>query len=110
VQVVCRVEKLFVIKAGAFRPAPRVDSAVVRFTPRVDPLIGPDESAAFRTFVSACFSRRRKQLRNAVMAATGWSATAVSALLATLGLAPAARPETLAPEAFARLLRASRTL
>ena len=108
VQAVCRVEKLFVVKAGAFRPAPRVDSAVVRFTPRADPLIAPDEAAAFRAFVSACFSRRRKQLRNAVMAATGWGAAAVSALLSGVGLDPAARPETLGAEAFARLLRASR--
>jgi 16S rRNA (adenine1518-N6/adenine1519-N6)-dimethyltransferase len=108
VQAVCRVEQLFVVKAGAFRPAPRVDSAVVRFTPRPDPLIAPDEAAALRTFVAACFSRRRKQLRNAVMAATGWPAAAVSALLAGLGLEPASRPETLGAEAFARLLRASR--
>jgi 16S rRNA (adenine1518-N6/adenine1519-N6)-dimethyltransferase len=110
VQAVCRVEKLFVVKAGAFRPAPRVDSAVVRFTPRADPLIAPDEAAAFRAFVSACFSRRRKQLRNAVMAATGWPGTAVSALLSGLGLEPAARPETLGADAFARLLRATRQL
>jgi 16S rRNA (adenine1518-N6/adenine1519-N6)-dimethyltransferase len=108
VQAVCQIEKLFVVKAGAFRPAPRVDSAVVRFTPRTDPLIAPDETAAFRAFVSACFSRRRKQLRNAVMAATGWPAVAVSALLAGLGLEPTARPETLGPDAFVRLLRASR--
>jgi len=110
VQAVCRVEKLFVVKAGAFRPAPRVDSAVVRFTPRPDPLIAPDEAAAFRAFVSACFSRRRKQLRNAVMAATGRPAAAVSALLAGLGLEPTRRPETLGAEGFARLLRASRHL
>jgi 16S rRNA (adenine1518-N6/adenine1519-N6)-dimethyltransferase len=110
VQAVCRVEKLFVVKAGAFRPAPRVDSAVIRFTPRADPLIAPGEAAAFRAFVSACFSRRRKQLRNAVMAATGWRAAAVSALLSGVGLEPAARPETLGAEAFARLLRASREL
>jgi 16S rRNA (adenine1518-N6/adenine1519-N6)-dimethyltransferase len=110
VQAVCRVEKLFVVKAGAFRPAPRVDSAVVRFTPRADPLIAPDEAAAFRAFVSACFSRRRKQLRNAVMAATGWPAAAVSALLSGLGLEPAARPETLGADVFARLLRATRQL
>ena len=110
VQAVCRVEKLFVVKAGAFRPAPRVDSAVVRFTPRADPLISADEQAAFRAFVSACFSRRRKQLRNAVMAATGRTAEGVGALLTALGLEPTARPETLGPDAFARLLRASRSL
>lgn len=110
VQAMCTVEKLFVVKAGAFRPAPRVDSAAVRFTPRADPLVAPEEVAAFRAFVAACFSRRRKQLRNAVMGATDRSRAAVSDLLATLRLEPAARPETLAPEAFARLLRASRQL
>jgi 16S rRNA (adenine1518-N6/adenine1519-N6)-dimethyltransferase len=110
VQTVCRVEKLFVVKAGAFRPAPRVDSAVVRFTPRADPAIAPEESAAFRAFVTSCFSRRRKQLRNAVMAATGWPAGAVSTLLLGLGLNPVVRPETLRSEDFARLLRATRQL
>ena len=110
VQAVCRVEKLFVVRAGAFRPPPRVDSALVRLTPRVDPAVTPAEVAAFRAFVTACFSRRRKQLRNAVLAATGTSREAVSALLARLGLAAAVRPESLAPEDFARLLRASREL
>jgi 16S rRNA (adenine1518-N6/adenine1519-N6)-dimethyltransferase len=108
VQAVCRVEKLLVVKAGAFRPAPRVDSAVVRFTPRADPVIVPHETAAFRAFVTACFSRRRKQLRNAVMAATGWPAGAVSTMLVELGLQATARPETLGAMDFARLLRASR--
>jgi 16S rRNA (adenine1518-N6/adenine1519-N6)-dimethyltransferase len=110
VQAVCRVEKLFVVKAGAFRPPPRVDSAVVRFTPRDDPVIAPGETAAFRTFVTSCFSRRRKQLRNAVMAATDWPAAAVSTLLLALGLDPIVRPETLRPEDFARLLRETRQL
>jgi 16S rRNA (adenine1518-N6/adenine1519-N6)-dimethyltransferase len=110
VQAVCRVEKLFTVKAGAFRPVPKVDSALVRLTPHAEPLIGLEETGAFRAFVSACFSRRRKQLRNAVMAATGRPAAAVSALLEALGLESRARPETLPPEAFVRLLRASRQL
>jgi 16S rRNA (adenine1518-N6/adenine1519-N6)-dimethyltransferase len=110
VQAVCRVEKLFVVRAGAFRPPPRVDSALVRLTPRPDPAVTPAEVAAFRAFVTACFSRRRKQLRNAVMAATGASRHAVSGLLERLGIAATLRPESLAPEEFARLLRASREL
>ena len=110
VQAVCGVEKLFTVKAGAFRPVPKVESALVRLTPRAEPLIGPEETGAFRAFVAACFSRRRKQLRNAVMAATGRPAGAVSALLEALGLDSRARPETLPPETFARLLRASRQM
>jgi 16S rRNA (adenine1518-N6/adenine1519-N6)-dimethyltransferase len=101
VQAVCRVEKLFAVAPGAFRPPPKVRSALLRLIPRADPLVRPDEVAALRAFVTACFGRRRKQLRNAVPGATR------DALLA-LGFDPAARPETLAPADFVRLLRWSR--
>jgi 16S rRNA (adenine1518-N6/adenine1519-N6)-dimethyltransferase len=105
VQAVCRVERLFTVRAGAFTPPPKVMSAVVRVTPLAQPLVAPEETVAFRAFVTACFTRRRKQLRNVVMAATGRSAAVVAAGLAALGLDPMVRPETLAPEVFARLLR-----
>jgi len=105
VQAVARVERLFTVAAGAFTPPPQVTSAVVRLTPLTQPLVAPSEIAAFRAFVTACFTRRRKQLRNVVMAATGRSAAVAAAGLAALGLDPAARPETLAPEIFVRLLR-----
>ena len=105
VQAACRVEQLFGVRAGAFHPAPKVASALVRLTPRSDPLVSPAETAAFRSFVTACFTRRRKQLRNVVMAATGRPAAAVLVGLAQLGLDPAARPETLAPATFVRLWR-----
>ena len=105
VQAVARVERLFTVRAGAFTPPPKVTSAVVRLTPLAQPLVAPEQIAAFRAFVTACFTRRRKQLRNVVMAATGRSAAVVTAGLAALGLDPAARPETLAPEIFVRLLR-----
>ena len=105
VQAVARVERLFTVRAGAFTPPPKVTSAVVRLTPLAQPLVTPEEIAAFRAFVTACFTRRRKQLRNVVMAATGRSATVVTAGLAGLGLHPTARAETLAPEIFIRLLR-----
>jgi len=110
VQAVCRVERLFTVRAGAFTPPPKVTSAVMRLTPLAQPLIAPEESAAFRAFVTACFTRRRKQLRNVVMAVTGRSAAVVVAGLAALGADPMVRPETLAPEVFVRLLRWSARL
>ena len=110
VQAVCRVEQLFRLAAGAFRPPPQVASAVVRLVPLPEPLVGPDETPRFRTFVTACFSRRRKQLRNVVMAATGRTAAVVGAGLERLGLDPRARPEMLAPGEFVRLLRWSDAL
>ena len=110
VQAVCRVEKLFAVRAGAFTPPPKVHSALVRLTSLAQPLVAPEEIAAFRAFVTACFTRRRKQLRNVVMAATGRSAAVVAAGLAALGLDPMVRPEMLAPQVFVRLLRWSARL
>jgi 16S rRNA (adenine1518-N6/adenine1519-N6)-dimethyltransferase len=97
VQAVAQVEKLFNIAPGAFRPPPTVRSTVVRLTPLAVPLVRPHEIAAFRTFVTACFSRRRKQLKNAVPGIN-------EAELKALGLDPRVRPERLPPEAFVRLL------
>ncbi|PYP94331.1 MAG: ribosomal RNA small subunit methyltransferase A [Gemmatimonadetes bacterium] len=110
VQAVCRVEKLFPVRAGAFTPRPSVASALLRLTPLAHPLVAVAELAAFRRFVTACFARRRKQLRNVLLGATGRPAAQVEEGLGALGLDPAARPETLAPEIFARLLRWSARL
>jgi 16S rRNA (adenine1518-N6/adenine1519-N6)-dimethyltransferase len=105
IQAVSRVERLFTVRAGSFTPPPRVDSAVIRLRPRPEPLVRRDETAAFRTFVAACFSRRRKQLGTIVRALRGGSAAEVGEALARLGIDPEARPETLAPEEFVRLWR-----
>ncbi len=110
VQAVCQVEKLFTVRAGAFSPPPTVQSAVVRLTPRATPLIQSAELAPFRVFVTACFSRRRKQLRNVLVAATRQPSERVVEGIRALGLDPTARPETLAPETFVRLLRWSARL
>jgi 16S rRNA (adenine1518-N6/adenine1519-N6)-dimethyltransferase len=98
VQAVCRVEKLFTVAPGSFKPPPKVRSAVVRLTPLTQPLVRPEEIATFRAFVTGCFSQRRKQLKNAV---PGLSANQ----LKELGIDPTLRPERLTPEAFVRLLR-----
>jgi 16S rRNA (adenine1518-N6/adenine1519-N6)-dimethyltransferase len=105
VQACCRTELLFRIPAGAFRPPPKVESALLRLTPLGEPLLPPEEGGAFRRFVAACFSRRRKQLRNVLAGVTGRPAAAVAAELRELGLDPSVRPETLAPAEFVRLLR-----
>jgi 16S rRNA (adenine1518-N6/adenine1519-N6)-dimethyltransferase len=101
VQAVCRVEKLFSVAPGAFRPPPKVRSAVIRLTPLATPLVRPEEVAPFRVFVTACFSKRRKQLKNAVPDISEGE-------LRQLGFDPTLRPERLPPESFVRLLRHSR--
>lgn len=52
---------LFTVKPGAFRPPPKVDSAVVLLEPRTPAVTDPD---AFLRFASACFRQKRKTLRN----------------------------------------------
>jgi len=103
VQAVARVEKLFTVAPGAFRPPPKVRSALIRLTPLAQPLVMDVEVAPLRAFVTACFSRRRKQLKNAVPGLT-------EAELREMGFDPTVRPERLPPEAFVRLLRRSRQL
>jgi 16S rRNA (adenine1518-N6/adenine1519-N6)-dimethyltransferase len=103
VQSVARVERLFTVRAGAFRPPPQVDSAVIRLTPLEEPLVPPARQAAFRRFVTALFGQRRKQLSRSLRSIAGLDRDAAERLLARQGHAPTARPETLTPEALARL-------
>ncbi|HKW40193.1 MAG TPA: 16S rRNA (adenine(1518)-N(6)/adenine(1519)-N(6))-dimethyltransferase RsmA, partial [Gemmatimonadales bacterium] len=110
VQAVCRVERLFTVRAGAFTPPPRVTSALLRLTPLAEPLVTADQLAMFRRFVTGCFARRRKQLGNVLMGVTGEGRAAVTAALVELGIDRAARPETMAPAQFVRLLRWSTRL
>ena len=58
-------ELLFTVKPGAFRPPPKVDSAVIRLGPHARAAeLGIDDPAKFLDFVSACFRQKRKTLRN----------------------------------------------
>ena len=61
-QYLARVEYLFSVPPGAFRPPPKVDSAVIRLTPRPESLSA--ETAGFLEFASTCFRQKRKTLRN----------------------------------------------
>lgn len=104
VQSVARAERLFTVPAGAFRPRPQVDSAVLRLTPLESRLVPPAAQALFRRLVVALFGFRRKQLGRGLRELTGWPAAAVAMLLERVRLDPAARPEVLAPADFAALL------
>jgi len=105
VAAVARAETLFGVPAGAFSPPPKVESAVVRITPRPDPIVSPDEERAFRILVQGAFGMRRKQMRRVVRSLYGLGAEEAEARLATAGIDPEVRPETLTPEQFARLMR-----
>lgn len=68
-QAQARVELLFRVPAAAFRPPPKVESAVVRLTPRDPAEFGISDMPAFLRFASACFRQKRKTLRNNLSAA-----------------------------------------
>jgi 16S rRNA (adenine1518-N6/adenine1519-N6)-dimethyltransferase len=61
-QLLSTPELLFHVPASAFRPPPKVDSAVVRLIPKLD-LPVPDQ-AAFLHFAGLCFRQKRKKIRN----------------------------------------------
>jgi len=100
VQLRCECEKLFNVGPGAFRPPPRVTSAIVRL--RVRPRLGArlSDLPTFERLVSHLFSQRRKTLRKSLRGQLG------EAEIAALGIDPGARPETLDLARFAALANA----
>ena len=90
-----QIEKLFDVGPGAFRPPPRVWSAVARLTVLAQPRFAVPP--AYAQLVTAAFSARRKTLRNAVKGLVPPEA------FEACGIDPGARPETLAPAQFAAL-------
>ena len=91
------VTRLFVVPPGAFRPPPKVESAVARLVPlgEARPVIA--DEAVFARVVAAAFGQRRKTLRNAL------ATYCDEAALRALGVDPGARGETLAVADFVRL-------
>ena len=96
-QAYCTVTPLFTVPPGAFRPAPKVDSAVVRLVPRPPESIGIDDARRFEAVVRAAFGQRRKTLRNAL------SGVADAAAIVAAGLDPGARAEQWSVLDFVRL-------
>jgi 16S rRNA (adenine1518-N6/adenine1519-N6)-dimethyltransferase len=97
VQYHCRVERLFDIAPGAFRPIPRVDSAFVRLIPHRQKPVEVEDVAALSRLVAQAFSQRRKTLRNSLKGLL--SAEQIRAA----GIDPALRPEQLDLAGFAKL-------
>ena len=95
----------FIVKAGSFLPAPKVDSAVLvckrRSTPPVEV---PDEKTFFKV-VAAAFSVRRKMLNNSLKNMGGLKGGQKRAALDRAGIDGRRRAETLSLEEFAMLAR-----
>jgi len=88
------LERCLVVPPGAFYPAPKVDSAVVRMVPLAPQEIRVQDWAIFSAVVMTAFSQRRKMLRNTLAAygdAIDWTG---------LDIGPTQRAEEISVEAF----------
>ncbi len=96
-QAYCAVTPLFIVPPGAFRPAPKVESAVVRLVPKPTDQVEVADHRTFANVVRAAFGQRRKTLRNAL------NGVADTAQIEAAGLRPDARAEQVEVAGFVRL-------
>lgn len=92
-----RVEPLFDIGPGAFRPPPRVISSFARLTPHATPPVPQTHPREYAAVVAAAFAQRRKTLRNSLRALL------TETQIEKAGLDAGARAETIPPAGFAAL-------
>lgn len=90
----------------AFRPAPKVSSAVVVLRTRLRPVFAPLERHAFLRLVSDVFRHRRKQLRGALGHEAGVAPDRAVAALQASGIDPRRRAEELTLDEWVELARA----
>lgn len=96
-QAYCDVTPLFDVPPGAFRPPPKVDSAVVRMVPKSVGEIGVRDAKRFEEVVRAAFGQRRKTLRNAL------AGVCDASRIEAAGLRPDARAEQIEVADFVKL-------
>jgi 16S rRNA (adenine1518-N6/adenine1519-N6)-dimethyltransferase len=100
---VADVDLLFTLPPGAFRPPPKVVSAVVRLRFRASLDANAD---VYERLVRGVFLQRRKTLLRALAPVASTFERSAAELLERAGVDPRLRPEALAPSDFARLSRA----
>lgn len=96
-QYACTAEYLFTVPPSSFQPAPKVDSAIVRITPK-DSIAHPvNDMNLFATVVKTAFSQRRKVIGNSLKKLASHEA------LTAAGIDPKARAEQIDVEAYVNL-------
>jgi 16S rRNA (adenine1518-N6/adenine1519-N6)-dimethyltransferase len=104
-QVYCEVRIAFRVPPGAFRPPPKVESAVLHLRPLAVPRVESADLRRFHAVVRAAFAQRRKTLANALAAGLGVPAEAAREAAGAAGVDPTRRAETLDIKEFAALAR-----
>lgn len=100
---------LFEIPAAAFRPPPKVRSAVLRLDTRQGAAVEVDDREAFLRLVQAGFAAPRKQLRNALSIGLECDAAEAESMLSVAGVEQTRRAQTLTLDEWAGLYRAYRS-
>ncbi len=96
------------IPAGAFYPAPKVDSAILAIDTRATPLIPDDQLEFFFLAARAGFSQKRKTLRNSLSAGLRLSPAATEKALERAGIDPRRRAETLSIPEWVKIVAVTR--
>jgi 16S rRNA (adenine1518-N6/adenine1519-N6)-dimethyltransferase len=104
-QFYCDVELSLRVPAGAFRPPPKVESAVIRLGVLRSPRVAVADERRFHVVVRAAFAQRRKTLANALSAGLGRPAEALRTAAGPAGIDLSRRAETLTIFEFAELAR-----
>jgi 16S rRNA (adenine1518-N6/adenine1519-N6)-dimethyltransferase len=99
VQSVAEVETIRQVPPSAFTPRPKVDSTVLRLTPRAETVI----SADFLPFVRAGFTQPRKRLANSLAQGLGVPKSQIESFLSTQAIAEQARPHELSIDQWHQL-------
>ena len=104
-QLYCDVRIALRVPPGAFRPPPKVDSAVLHLRPLPAPRVDVGDEARFHAVVRAAFAQRRKTLANALAAGLALSVGTAREAATSAGVDPGRRAETLDIKEFAALAR-----
>lgn len=82
------------VRSKSFFPAPKVNSAIIKFDVRKEPLLKLNDYSFFKKVTKACFGTRRKNIKNSLMNG-GFSKEAVQKTLVELNIPESVRGETL---------------
>ncbi|MRX27617.1 16S rRNA (adenine(1518)-N(6)/adenine(1519)-N(6))-dimethyltransferase RsmA [Kangiella sp. HZ709] len=93
-QYYCETEMLFTVPPGAFQPAPKVDSAIIKLSPKAESLLTATDTKLLAEVVTSSFNQRRKTIRNNL------KKYLTDDQLESLSIDPSVRPETLPIENF----------
>lgn len=99
-QYYCSAMPVVMVPPSAFKPAPKVDSAVVRLIPHTTPIVHVESLEVLQQVVTAAFNQRRKTIRNSLKNLLDESQ------ITTLDINPEIRAEKLTLQEFARLANA----